>query len=227
LNQLRQQYQNEQRVKQADMRMQQLQNGIFEKGVSEKRRTLNDAKIRSPRRATLTYINSEVGSTVGAGQKIAVVSDLSHFKAECEISDSYGDRVSVGGSVILKIGKERLPGTINTVTPLSQSGAITFTVLPDDTSHPRLRSGLKTEVFVITSIKEDILRIRNGSYYTGAGDYTLFIYKDEHTLVPRTVHLGDCNYDYVEVISGLEEGDSVVVSDMQRYKGKEKIRINE
>jgi HlyD family secretion protein len=97
----------------------------------------------------------------------------------------------------------------------------------DNPSHPKLRSGLKAEVFVITSIKEDILRIRNGSYYTGAGDYTLFIYKDEHTLVPRTVHLGDCNYDYVEVISGLEEGDSVVVSDMQRYKGKEKIRINE
>ena len=54
-----------------------------------------------------------------------------------------------------------------------------------------------------------------------------FIYKDEHTLVPRTIQLGDCNYDYVEVISGLEEGDSVVVNDMQRYKGKEKIRINE
>jgi HlyD family secretion protein len=224
LNQLRQQYQNEQRVKQADMRMQQLQNNIFEKGVSEKRRTLNDAKIRSPRQATLTYINSEVGSTVGAGQKIAVVSDLSHFKAECEISDSYGDRVSVGGSVILKIGKERLPGTINTVTPLSQSGAITFTVLPDDTSHPRLRSGLKTEVFVITSIKDDVLRISNGSFYSGPGDYTLFVLNGD-LLQPREVRLGECNYDYIEVISGLEIGEKVVVSDMTKYKGKEKLKL--
>ena len=95
LSGLRQQYQNEQRVRQADLRMQQLQNGIFEKGLDEKRRTLDDAKIRSPRRATLTYINSEVGSTIGAGQKIAVVSDLSHFKAECEISDSHSERVRV------------------------------------------------------------------------------------------------------------------------------------
>jgi hypothetical protein len=31
----------------------------------------------------------------------------------------------------------------------------------------------------------------------------------------------------VEVISGLEEGDSVVISDMQKFKGKEKIRMNE
>ena len=224
LDQLRQQYANEQKVKQADLRMQQLQNGIFEKGLSEKRRTLDDAKIRSPRRATLTYINSEVGSTVSAGQKVAIVSDLSHFKAECEISDSHGERVRVGGAVILKIGKERLTGTINTVTPLSQSGAITFTVVPDDMSHPRLRSGLRTEVFVITSIKDDVLRIKNGSFYSGPGDYTLFVVKD-NLLLPREVKLGECNYDYIEVLSGLDLGEQVVVNDMSKYKGKEKLKV--
>ena len=224
LNQLRQQYQNELKVKQADLSMQQLQNGIFEKGLDEKRRTLDDAKIRSPRRATLTYINSEVGSTVGTGQKIAVVSDLSHFKAECEISDSHSERVHVGGAVILRIGKERLTGTINTVTPLSQSGAITFTVVPDDMRHPRLRSGLRTEVFVITSIKDDVLRIRNGSFYSGPGDYTLFV-EDGDLLLPRDVRLGECNYDYIEVVSGLEEGEHVIVSDMSKYKGKQKLRL--
>ena len=224
LNQLKQQYQNELRVRQADMRMQQLQNGIFEKGLGEKRRTLDEAKIRSPRQATLTYINSEVGGTVGAGQKVAIVSDLSHFKVECEISDSYSERVRVGGAVILKVGKERLPGIINTVTPLSQSGAITFTVMPEDMSHPRLRSGLKTEVFVITSIKDDVLRIRNGTFYSGPGDYTLFVMNGD-LLQPREVRLGECNYDYIEVLDGLEVGEQVVVSDMSKYKGKEKLKV--
>ena len=224
LSQLRQQYQNEKKVKQADLRMQQLQDGIFEKGLSEKRRTLDDAKIRSPRRATLTYINTEIGSTVSAGQKIAIVSDLRHFKAECEISDTHSDRVRVGGAVLLKIGKERLTGTINTVTPLSQGGAITFTAVPDDMSHPRLRSGLRSEVFVITSIKDDVLRIRNGSFYSGPGDYTMFVMKNEELRV-RNVKLGECNYDYIEVISGLEEGEKVVVSDMSKYKGKEKLKV--
>lgn len=224
LRQLQQQYQNELRVRQADMRMQQLQNGIFEKGLGEKRRTLDDAKIRSPRQAILTYINSEVGSTVGAGQRLAIVSDLSHFKIECEISDSYSERVRVGGAVILKVGKERLSGTINTVTPLSQSGAISFTVLPDDMSHPCLRSGLKTEVFVITSIKDDVLRIRNGGFYMGAGNYTMFVLND-NLLQPREVRLGECNYDYIEVLSGLEAGEQVVVSDMSKYKGKKKLKI--
>ena len=227
LKQLRQQYENELRVRKADLRMKQLQDGIADKSLSETRRTLDGANIRSTRKATLTYISSEIGSIIGAGSKVAVVSDLTHFKVDGEIADTYSDRVVTGGRVLVKIGKERLFGTINTVTPLSQNGVVTFTVVMDNPSHPKLRSGLKVEVFVITSIKEEVLRLRNGSYYTGAGKYTLFIYKDAHTLVPRQVQLGECNYDYVEVLDGLSEGDSVVVSDMQKFKGKEKIRINE
>ena len=225
LNQLRQQYQNEVRVKQADLKMKQLQDGIFEKGLSAKQRTLDDANIRSPRRATLTYISNEVGSTVGAGTKLAIISDLSHFKVACTIPDNHAERVRVGGDVILKIGKERLPGTISSVTPLSQSGTITFTVVPDDMSHPRLRSGLRTEVYVITSIKDDVLRIKNGSFYSGPGLYTLFVV-DGDLLLPREVRLGECNYDYIEVVSGLEAGEQVVVSDMTKYKEKEKLKID-
>ena len=225
LNQLRQQYQNEVKAKQADQRIQQLNDGIYERNLDAQRRTLNDARICSPRRGTLTYINTEVGSIAGGSQKIAVVSDLSHFKAECEISDNHSERVRVGGAVILRIGKERLRGTINTVTPLSKSGAITFTVVPDDMSHPRLRSGLRAEVFVITSIKDDVLRIKNGSFYSGPGDYTLFVMNGD-MLLPREVKLGECNYDYIEVISGLEVGEQVVVSDMTKYKGKEKLKVS-
>ena len=178
LKQLKQQYENEVRVRKADLRMKQLQDGIADKSLEETRRTLDGANIRSPRKATLTYISNEIGSIVGSGSKVAVISDLTHFKVDCSIADTYSDRVMAGGRVLVKIGKERLFGTINTVTPLSQDGVITFTVLMDNPSHPKLRSGLKAEVFVITSIKEDVLRIRNGSYYTGAGNYTLFIYTD-------------------------------------------------
>ena len=39
------------------------------------------------------------------------------------------------------------------------------------------------------------------------------------------MQLGDSNYEYVEVISGLEPGDQVVVSDMASYKDKNKLKV--
>ena len=39
--------------------------------------------------------------------------------------------------------------------------------------------------------------------------------------------MGDSNYEYVEVVSGLQEGDEVVVSDMNAYKDKNKLKLEE
>ena len=64
LEQLRQQYENEQRVKAADLKVKQLEFNIFSKGLAEMKRTLEDAQIRSPRKAILTYINNQVGAQV-------------------------------------------------------------------------------------------------------------------------------------------------------------------
>ena len=157
---------------------------------------------------------------------MAVVSDLSHFKVEGEIADTYGDRVAPGSHAVVKIGSERIDGTVSDVTPLSKNGVISFTVQLSDDNNKRLRSGLKTDVYVMNAIKEDVLRIANGSYYVGKGEYDLFVVNDGE-LLKRKVRLGDSNFEYVEVVSGLQPGDQVVVSDMSNYKEKSKLKLKD
>ena len=97
------------------------------------KRTFEDAQIRSPRKAILTFINNQIGAQISQGEQVAVISDLSHFKVEGEIADTYGDRVSAGGKAIVKIGSDKLEGTVSSVTPLSKNGVISFRVqLKDD-----------------------------------------------------------------------------------------------
>ena len=227
LEQLRQQYENEQEVLAAEYKVQELDFSIFRKGLAEMKRTLDDAQVRSPRKAILTYINDQIGVQVTQGTQIAIISDLSHFKVEGEIADTYGDRVAAGGKAIVKIGSEKLEGIVSSVTPLSKNGVISFTVQLQDDSNRRLRSGLKTDVYVMNAVKEDVLRLANASYYVGRGEYDLFVRTSEGELQKRKVQLGDSNFEYVEVVSGLEPGDQVVVSDMSQYKNKNKLKIKQ
>ena len=219
-----QKYINEQALTDADLKVKELELNIFRKGLAETKRTLDDAQIRSPRKAILTYVNNEIGSQVGQGTKVAIVSDLSHFKIEGEIADTYGDRIAAGSKAVVKIGSDKLDGTVSDVTPLSKNGVISFTVQLEEDSHRRLRSGLKTDVYVMNAVKDDVLRIANASYYIGKGEYELFVVNGDQ-LLKRKVQLGDSNYEYVEVISGLEPGDQVVVSDMASYKDKNKLKV--
>lgn len=226
LEQLRQQLSNEKLIKAADEREKQLEINIASRNLAEIKRTLDDAAIRSPRNAIITYIMDEVGAQVSQGSKIAVVSDLSHFKINGSIADIYSEYVTAGGKVTVKIGNDNLIGTIGSVTPLSKDGKISFTVNLAEDNHQRLRSGLKADVHVVNSIKENVLRLPNSNYYVGPGEYTLFVFNGDDTLVPRIVHLGECSYDKVEVIDGLNAGDHVVISDMKQYKNVKSIKVN-
>ena len=225
LEQLRQQYANESKVKEADLKVKELEFNIFSKSLAEMKRTLDDAQIRSPRKAILTYINNQVGAQVAEGSQVAIISDLSHFKVEGEIADTYGDRVAAGGRAIVKIGNEKLEGTVSSVTPLSKNGVISFIVQLNEDNNKRLRSGLKTDVYVMNAVKEGVLRLANASYYVDRGEYELFVQDSKDEIVKRKVQLGDSNFEYVEVISGLKPGDKVVVSDMSSYKNKNKLKL--
>ena len=225
LEQLRQQYANESKVKEADLKVKELEFNIFSKSLAEMKRTLDDAQIRSPRKAILTYINNQVGAQVAEGSQVAIISDLSHFKVEGEIADTYGDRVAAGGRAIVKIGNEKLEGTVSSVTPLSKNGVISFIVQLNEDNNKRLRSGLKTDVYVMNAVKEGVLRLANASYFVGRGEYELFVQDSKDEIVKRKVQLGDSNFEYVEVVSGLKPGDKVVVSDMSSYKNKNKLKL--
>ena len=225
LEQLRQQYANETEVKKADMRVKELELSIFAKNMEEMRRTLDDAQIRSPRKAVLTYINNQIGAQVTQGSQVAIISDLDHFKVDCEIADSYGDRVHVGARAIVKVGSDTLPGMISNVTPMSRNGVIAFSVQLDDDANKRLRSGLKTDVYVMSNVMDDVMRIPNASYYTGPGAYELWVQTTDNELTRRTVRLGQSNYRYVEVQDGLKPGDKVVTSDMSEFKTNKSIKL--
>lgn len=218
-------YHNDRAVADAEIKVQELDLAIFQKTLSEVRRTLEDAAIRAPRAGVLTFVSNEIGSQVAQGSQVAIISDLSHFRVEGQIADSYADRLYPGARTLVRIGRDELKGVVSNITPLSKGGVIQFTVQLEEDDHEKLRSGLKTDVYVMTAIQEDVMMIDKGSYYSGPGKYELFV-KNGEELLKREVQLGDSNHKYVEVVSGLKEGDQVVVSDMSSFKNRSKLKIS-
>ena len=226
LAQMQQQYSNEKLVKAANYKSKELEYSISQKNLENIRKTFADAQIKAPRKAVLTFINNQIGAQVAQGSKVASVADLNHYKVDCEIADTYGSRVAVGGKAIVRIGSKQMTGMITNVTPQSQNGMNEFSVQLEKDDDPALRSGLKVEVFVMSSIKDNVLRIANGSFYSAdKGEYDLFVLEGNDKLVKRKIKLGDSNFDYIEVLSGLSEGEKVVVNDMTDYKNKGKLKI--
>ncbi len=225
LRQLRERLANEKLRNAAAEKVQSLNVSSFEQDLALMRRTLDQGRIPAPHAGVLTYIANEIGRRITAGEKVAVVSDLSQFKIEGEVAEGSSDRVGVGSEVIVRIGKTELKGTVTNLTPQAKGGVISFTVKLEDPRNPRLRSGLRTELSVSYGYKSSVLRIPNGQYFKGPGEYNLFVKDGDNHLSQRKVRLGDSNRDYVEVLSGLNAGDSVAVSAMEQFNKSKTLKL--
>lgn len=224
LEQLRQQLANERRVKEAEIQGMELDLSIYAKDLDEMSRKMQDAQVTMPHDGTLTYVNNSIGQQVAMGEHIATIADLNHFSVDGDIADSYADRVVVGNRATVKIGKTTIDGTINTVAPMSKNGVMSFTVKLDDDQNQSLRSGVRTDVYIKGNILDDVVRIPNGSYYTGPAVYDMFVVEGDE-LVKRKVTLGGSNWEYVEVVSGLKPGEEVVTSDMKEYANNNTLKL--
>lgn len=225
LEQLRRRLDNERRMRESVIKGQRLDLSISDRNLNTQLRTLEDARLKSPRAATLTYIINSIGQQVAPGEKVATIADMSSFKIDAEISETNARLLSAGGKASVRVAKNIYPGTVINVSPVANHGAVTFSVVFDDSTAVNLRSGLAAEVFVVREVKDDVLRLPIGPYYSrGAGEYDLFVETSPDNLEKRKVLLGDAGYNYVEVKSGLQPGDKVVLGDMSAYKSR-KYRI--
>lgn len=224
LKQLTTKLRNERKVRQADHKVKQLELAMFYKSMAEQKRTLDNARICAPRRAVLTFIHSLVGAQVGKGEKLAILADVNRYKIEGELADTYADRVRIGANVLVRVNRQVSVGKVSGVAPQSKNGVVGFYVQLADSLSTRLRSGIKADLYVVHALREQAVRIANRSFYTGPGEYTFFVRKDDE-LHQRTVRLGECDFDHVEVISGLQPGEEIVISDMSSYKQKRVVKL--
>lgn len=224
LDQLRQQYNNERMAYDTDIKVKELDIEISEKEIAMLRRTLSDAEIRAPRRATVTEISDQIGAQIGAGTQMARIADLDHYKITADVPDGYVNQIALGCRTHMKIKGNDIDGKVVNISPTSSNGMISFTVIPDCDSLSVLRPGLKADLYVSSGLCSNVLRIDNAPFYTQPGVYTVYVISGNE-IEKRQIQLGRASYDFVEVISGLSEGETIVTNDLSRFKGAPTIKL--
>lgn len=217
LEQLRAQLANESASRKAGEDMKRLEISIHSKQSDEKAATLKASRILAPIDATITYLRDTPGDQVGQGERLAVLADLTGFRIDCNIPDTYASSVRPDARAYIKIGSRRLSGKVGAIRAQSKNGSLDFEVVPDSGDMSGLRPGLKTDVSVVDRIVEHATAIDNGSYYRGPGEYELYVDEGDGQLHRRKVMLGESNLDKVVVEYGLGAGERVVISDMSRF----------
>ncbi|SOD82656.1 efflux RND transporter periplasmic adaptor subunit [Spirosoma fluviale] len=211
----------------ASLRETTLQAQIEEKNLKELTHKLKQADIIADRPGVLTWVNENIGSAVNEGEMLAKLADLASFRVEGSCSDVYADQIKVGLPVTIKLNETSLRGLITQVKPAVKNGIVQFVIQLDNNHHASLRPNMKVEVFVITDRVAKAVRVANGPAFKGKRKQYVFVLpKGSLVAQRREVALGLSNFDFVEIKSGLQAGDQVILTDLSEYENLEEITID-
>lgn len=225
LQRLGEQIRNQRAANAADVRELGFTMQIQDRSIAELAGKLVQANISSQQPGVLTWVNEDLGTTVQAGDALARVADLSRFRVRATISDNYADALHLGDPVVVRINDTDLRGTISTISPAVDKGVVSFYASLVKDNYSGLRSNLRADVFVVTKAHHNVVRVKNGPFYQGGKEQPVFVVRDGK-LVRRTVQFGDSNFDFVEVKSGLQAGEEIVVSDMKDHLDTPELVLN-
>lgn len=187
-------------------------------------RKLDKTTVLSTNKGTLKWISGSLGSVIGKGEKIAEISNISEFKVACTISKNKANHLEIHKEVKIRDEDIVYDGYISQIDPVVEDDNVGFVVRFKGESPSELRLNQQLEVHVVTSLKSNVLTLKNGAYYEGEGKIEMFVVQGDQA-VKKEIEFGSGNFDYVEVVSGLNLGDKVIIRELKSLKDIDSFKI--
>jgi HlyD family secretion protein len=197
---------------------------ILRKQRAEAEHELQLAAAVSDRDGVLTWVVTSEGAAVRKGDVLARVADLGSFRVQATVSDVHAGSLRAGMPARVRIGDAIEPGEISSVHPAVDNGAITFEVALRNGRNPHLRPNLRVDVYAVVASKPGVLLLPRGSFGAPDGTTVAFVIRHDRALRTR-IELGLASFEQYEVVSGLAEGDEVIVSDMSDHLHQEEVAL--
>lgn len=194
----------------------QLEVGVEEKEVRQLSRKLRETEVRAPRAGVVTWVNENIGQQVEEGAPLARIANLGRYKIEGTCSDRYAEQLTVGMPIELRLPRARLMGTVTDILPEVTDNTLKFRVDLEDPGNENLRPNLRAELNVIMNKQEDVVRVKNGPAFRGGKRQSIFVVRGSEA-VRVDVGTGLRNGEFVEITSGLQPGDRIIISDTEEY----------
>lgn len=167
--------------------------------------------IRAPSAGIILSIRGKVGEKVDTDHLLIEMSDLTNFKIQGKVDDDRSEQVKTGTKVYVTLDNDKLAGVVGTVNPVIRDRKIEFDVNLQESNHYKLRPNLNVSMDIVTAERDSVLRIQNGDAIGRGKEHQVYVVRNGSAVL-RDIKIGLRTDEYVEVLEGLAEGETVVLS---------------
>ncbi len=212
-----------------DIRSSELSLKQRENALADAKEKLSDYFIRAPFAGTLAAMNFKKSDSVSSGIAVATLITANKF-AEISLNEVDVAKIQIGQKATLTfdaIPDLSIAGAVAEIDSLgtSSQGVVTYNVkISFDTQDERIKPAMSVSAEIITDMKEDVLIVPNSAVKSQNGQSYMEMFSEPlpeaergagviSKITPRRVpvEVGISNDSLTEIISGVKEGDEIVV----------------
>ena len=183
-------------------------------------------KVRPGFSGVLQQIAVEVGVRVAPGANLARVADPGRLKAELRVPETQAKDIEVGQSAEVDTRNGIIAGLVSRKDPAATNGTVTVDVTLTDPLPRGAVPDQSVDGTVQLERVENVLFVGRPSLGQDQSTVGLFRLINEGNEAERVqVKFGRSSVNTIEVVSGLREGDEVVLSDMSNWDAFDKVRL--
>jgi HlyD family secretion protein len=192
-----------------------------------KQKQLEALKVRAGIEGVLVDLPLQVGQHVLPGTMLAKVVQPDHLIAELKVAETQARDVQIGQPALVDTHNGTASGTVMRVDPAVQNGTVTVDVKLIGELPKGARPDLSVDGTIDLEQLENVLYVGRPAF--GQENSTITLFKldlDGKGAVRVPVKVGRASVNSIQVIEGLREGDTVILSDMSRNDNTDRIRLD-
>lgn len=192
-----------------------------------KRSQLDSLRVRAGADGVLQELPVEVGQQVAAGAILAKVAQPTHLKAQLKIAETQAKDVVIGQKAAIDTHNGVIPGRVTRIDPAVQNGTVTVDVALEGDLPRGARPDLSVDGTIEIENLSDVLYVGRPAFGQPNSTVSLFKVVDGGKGAVRVqVKLGRSSVNTIELLGGLNIGDEVILSDMSRWDGFDRVRLD-
>lgn len=187
------------------------------------RENLGNLVVRAPVGGLLSSIETEIGSSIVAGQNIGQIDDLNGFKMRAGVDEHYISRIFVGLKGTMEFNNQNYELTISKVYPEVKAGRFEVDMIFTSKIPDGIRRGQSSSIRMELGKSSKAILIPVGGFFSETGGNWIYVMDATgKKAVKRNITLGRRNPDYFEVLDGLKTGEKVITSSYENF-GKNEV----
>jgi HlyD family secretion protein len=192
--------------------------------VADLTRRVDALTIRSPVKGMVgsLLVNQKAAVTENTG--LLTVVDLSALEVEFSVSESYAADIAINMAAEINYAGKSHRGIVTSISPEVQQNEVKGRVRFADRVPPGLRQNQRVDVRIVLDQRDNVLKVERGAF-VDAGSFVYVVSDDVATR--QTVKLGAMSVGEVEILSGLNAGDQIIVSSTNDFDGAPELRLTE